>query len=172
MMRFSRKGKPNLHGRPLSERFWARVEIGPHGACWHWLGGRHQNQGYGRLNEGVPRGKTIYAHRVSWLLHFGEIPDGLCVLHRCDNPPCVNPAHLFLGTVTDNNADRHAKGRTKPGMPMRGELCGKATLTAADVTRMRDLASAGMKPVDLGRIFSIDASTVSKIVSRKRWAHV
>lgn len=93
---------------PLTERFWRKVDksAGPEG-CWPWTGSRH-GFGYGFVSAG---GKRRGAHRVSWELANGPIPDGLSVCHRCDNPPCVNPAHLFLGTVGDNTRDMMAKGR-------------------------------------------------------------
>jgi hypothetical protein len=90
-------------------RFWARVAKGD--GCWSWTGGTNRN-GYGTLHMG---GHTIRkpwrAHRFSWVLHNGPIPDGLWVLHKCDNPPCCNPAHLFLGDRRANMLDAAAKGR-------------------------------------------------------------
>lgn len=87
------------------ERFWQRVDMG--GACWRWMGARLP-AGYGRLSF---QRRSMYAHRVAYLLTYGVIPEGLCVLHRCDNPPCVRPDHLFLGTQTDNARDRERKNR-------------------------------------------------------------
>lgn len=87
------------------ERFWAKVDKS--GECWEWLA--HKTDcGYGRISIG---GEMLSAHRVSWSIHFGPIPPGLCVCHKCDNKLCVNPSHLFLGTITDNNRDKSAKGR-------------------------------------------------------------
>lgn len=91
----------------LAARFWDKVAIDR--GCWLWTAGtRH---GYGAISEGGRGSPMIMAHRFSWEFHFGPIPDGLGVLHKCDNPPCVNPAHLFLGTQGDNMRDKAVKGR-------------------------------------------------------------
>ena len=88
-------------------RFAEKVERRPSG-CWEWTGAR-QTGGYGVL--GVGSSKLVRAHRFAWELHYGEVPEGLSVLHRCDNPCCVNTEHLFLGTQADNMHDMRAKGR-------------------------------------------------------------
>lgn len=100
----------------LAERFWPRVEpIPEERGCWEWIGNCHKPRTsyleYGLLEF---QGRSLLAHRASWLLHFGPIPDGLCVLHRCDNPRCVNPSHLFLGSRADNCYDMWGKGRGRP----------------------------------------------------------
>src|SRR2546422_11309402 len=101
-----------LARKPLEERFWAKVQKLPNDGCWIWTA--HTNEhGYGRLS--IKRGVVERAHRISWRLHFGSIPDGLCVLHKCDNPPCIRPDHLFLGTKTDNSVDRQTKHRAPHG---------------------------------------------------------
>ena len=87
------------------DRFFQKVN--KTGFCWEWLAGKDKD-GYGKIKI---RGKTLQAHRVSWGIHNGPIPEGIGVLHRCDNPSCVNPLHLFLGTTLDNMRDRDAKGR-------------------------------------------------------------
>ncbi len=94
--------------RSLAERFWRKVQKTP--GCWNWTGVK--NGRYGQIR--VPRQKRkMYAHRLSWMLTYGPIPKELLVLHHCDNPKCVNPAHLFLGTDRDNHLDCLRKGRSQ-----------------------------------------------------------
>lgn len=104
--------------RPLTERFWEKVDrSGGPLACWPWLASRRKS-GYGKFGIGSRTDGTkrvIEAPRMAWILTHGPIPEGLCVLHRCDNPPCVNVRHLFLGTIADNNSDRMVKGRSPKG---------------------------------------------------------
>lgn len=92
----------------LVDRFWTYVCPEPTTGCHLWTGGSKPPYGYGHFKA---FGRTMKAHRFSWELHCGPIPEELCVLHRCDTPACVNPGHLFLGTQTVNMADRDAKGR-------------------------------------------------------------
>lgn len=95
----------------LATRFEAKIEPEPNTGCWLWVASVNAC-GYGTI--GV-HGKSVLAHRVAWTLYRGEIPVGMCVLHICDTPPCVNPAHLFLGTPRDNAVDRQKKGRGDDG---------------------------------------------------------
>lgn len=103
---------------PAAEKFWSKVDRRGPEECWPWTGGCIK-AGYGRICES---GRDEYTHRYSWRLHFGEIPPGLEVCHKCDNPPCCNPAHLFVGTHRDNMHDALRKGRVKPLMP-RSDVC-------------------------------------------------
>lgn len=104
----------------LAIRFWAKVEKTD--TCWNWTGAKLL-KGYGKIGAGKRGTGSRCAHRVSWELANGPIPSGLWVLHHCDNPPCVRPDHLFLGTPADNNADMCAKGRSRFGTAPRGTHC-------------------------------------------------
>lgn len=100
-------GRPRL-GTTEEERFWSRIRKSD--GCWEWIARSKTRSGYGRLEFG---GVRQLAHRVSWKMHFGDIPTGLFVCHTCDNPPCVRPDHLWLGTNRDNIMDAEAKGRMR-----------------------------------------------------------
>lgn len=149
---------------PLSERLWRRVVKTD--TCWLWTGCRSK-QGYGSIGDegGQPEG----AHRVAYRITYGPIPAGLCVLHRCDNPPCCNPAHLFLGTNTDNVADREAKGRQLYRKP--GEANGRAKLTAEQV---KTIHADTRKQDDIAAAYGISQSTVHRIKARTAggWNHL
>jgi hypothetical protein len=107
--------------RTVWDRFWAKIDRRAADECWPWTGARSR-QGYGKLRVGT---LTPDAHRLSYEFFYGPIPVGLHVLHTCDNPPCVNPAHLWLGTVADNMQDRNKKGRGR-GEPNAPRKYGKA----------------------------------------------
>lgn len=132
------------------------------GGCWEWHG-QKAFFGYGRIKR---HGRRVLAHRAAWELYRGPIPPGMCVLHSCDNPPCVNPDHLFLGTHADNAADRTAKGR---GGRSPGESNGCAKLTADDVASLRKRRVAGEKLADLAATFGVSQTTVSQIANGHRW---
>lgn len=135
--------------------------------CWFWQGARFNN-GYGSfwLN-----GRGRRAHRVSWVLYRGRIPENRYVLHRCDNPPCVNPAHLFLGTLSDNSIDRDRKGRGNPLIGARGEKSCRSKLTEHQVREIICLGGV-LKQKDIATRFSVTPSTVCSILKNKRWRHV
>ncbi len=144
-----------------SERFWDRVSKRPSG-CWEWTKGRN-HKGYGCFHPGS--GLTIMPHRFSWELHFGPIPDGLHVLHHCDNPPCVRPSHLFLGTSHDNHLDMVAKGRSSAG-----ERHSNAKLTASQVATMRAKhASGGITAKRLASEYGISYSHARGILKGVSW---
>ena len=146
-------------------RFWASVVKTP--ACWLWTR-RLNKDGYGQMK---PTGNRIdqHAHRISWQLHNGTIPDGLKVLHHCDNPPCVNPAHLFLGTDKDNSDDMMRKGRNRP---LRGEQNAASKISVRDVMEIRRRRTCGETLDSLARAFNVSDVTISRTVRRLSWRHV
>ena len=145
------------------ERFWNYVDKRDSLDCWEWTGAR-QLGGYGQIR--IAR-KTFPVHRIAYELVKGVIPKGLLVCHHCDNKPCVNPSHLFLGTHWDNAHDALKKGRLAVG-----ERIAQSKLSERDVLEIRRIAKLGIKRCVLGRMFKINESTVSKIVLRKRWLHI
>lgn len=154
--------------RSLEERFADKVDRRGPDECWEWQGSRYPN-GYGQFGAG---GTHTGAHRASWELAHGPIPEGLFVLHHCDNPPCVNPAHLFLGTQTDNLRDAARKGRLTGGGPL-GERHGRAKLTEAAVLEIRRrYREAGETQAELGSAFGVVQTNVGRIVRGETWVHV
>jgi len=143
--------------RTLEERLRARLAFASAG-CLEWAGGRDRD-GYGRIWSA---GLTLKTHRVAWALENGPIPPGMHVLHKCDNPPCCSAAHLFIGTHSDNVADKMAKGRFRggPGAPPPRKL------SAADEATIRERSLAGESQRALGREFNVSHKTVSSIVRR------
>jgi hypothetical protein len=149
----------------FSEHFWHQVQKDTE--CWEWTAATTP-AGYGKLTF---YGESLAAHRVSWELSNGPIPDGLWVLHRCDNPPCVRPEHLFLGTPRDNTLDMHLKGRA--GIRgARGSRNAKAKLTEEDIIRIRDRFAAGEMIVSLAVEYVVSVASVSNIVNGRTWGHV
>lgn len=160
--------------RGVEERFWAKVlRLGPN-ECWPWLGAKEVH-GYGKLfshRDEAGRSQFHKAHRLSWQLANAEaIPDGMIVLHSCDNPPCVNASHLRLGTDADNAADRAARGR---GADQRGALAGGAKLTEAEVRailiELQRLPRRSQSAI--AAEFGIKQAQVSRIMRRVCWSHL
>lgn len=172
-MAWKRHGTPTPHVATLEERFWAfvdkeglcpshRPELGP---CWVWIGGNIR--GYGHF---AIEGKTVKAHRYSWELYFGEIPEDLCVLHHCDNPSCVNPKHLFLGTHAVNASDRNQKGRH-----CKGEESHLSKLTEEDVLAIRCryvYGSSTNGSTALALEFGVSYPTILRIIKGRCWKHL
>lgn len=180
MQMINRGSSPTDRARPLPDdptlavRLEAKLDrSGGSSSCWPFVG-KCQNGGYGVLHTGGSRGRTVYAHRVAWAIANGRDPGRMAVCHRCDNPPCCNPAHLFLGTIGDNSRDMVAKGRHRGGPPpgLRGERIGSSKLTADKVREIRRRSAAGEGSGALGRIYGVDSSSIRQIVRRETWAHV
>lgn len=140
-------------------RFWRHVKKGDPEACWVWQSSVIRS-GYGRFS--LDR-KTRSAHRVSWRIHHGEIPAGLCVLHKCDNPPCINPNHLFLGTLTDNNRDTLNKGRHRHAL-------NSAKINMKTAREIRRLYDGGEHDCyKLGKIYGLHRVTIQRLVRGIIW---
>lgn len=152
------------------KRFWNKVK--KKAECWEWCGAKDRN-GYGHIRID---GHLLSAHRLSWVLAYGDIPKGLQVLHKCDNRPCVRPAHLFLGTQRDNIVDMKKKGRSK--------TCGYATvnnkgsknhfalLHEAHIRAIRLRYKSGETQEALAKFFATTQANISLIVNNVSWRHV
>ncbi len=147
----------------IPEEFWAQVEKGAPDECWLWTGTLAQ-KGYGRFGD-------YAAHRVSWEIAFGPIPEGLTVVnqtgsrtllvcHRCDTRACVNPAHLFLGTQADNQRDKVGKGRAA-----RGDTHGRSSLPVAMGLEVRRLANEGWTQWDLAQRFGVGRGPIRRFLN-------
>ena len=159
---------------PFTKRFYDKVKINEDTGCHEWTAavvggpmGTKKNSGewYGAFHFG---GKVVRAHRFAWLMEKGEIPKGKVILHKCDNPCCVNVEHLRMGTQKDNVADMIAKGRKNPA---RGEACSKSKLVSEQVYEIRALEGK-MSARAIGRKYGIDHKSVRKIQTRQSWSHL
>lgn len=146
--------------KTVKERIMKRVSKNEITGCWNWTGTKTEC-GYGQIRVNKI---TKKAPRVSWEEFVGEIPAGLCVCHRCDNPAYVNPDHLFLGTQKENMRDAVNKGRTRTG-----ENCIFSKLKQKDVDRIRELHLAGVKSAKIAEIYNISYSHIRSIVTGVWW---
>jgi len=157
-------------GTWVVDTFMATVEQIPIAGCWLWTG-RQDGNGYG---SAVVGNKTFGAHKLSHILFKGQVPAGLVVCHTCDVPLCVNPAHLFLGTHSDNMLDAFRKGRLKPPTergtpnPVRGEAHHKSKLT---IEQVREIRASTKSNSELAREYGVDRTSIRAIKTGKSWKH-
>ncbi len=155
--------KPGKKPIPISVRFWKRVK--KTSGCWLWLG-TGVPAGYGHMKDANRR--NVYVHRVSWEIHFGPIPDGLFVLHDCDNPSCVRPDHLFLGTNADNMKDCSRKGRTK-GCCVQSWHGEKSPVSRLTWGAIREIRSSSDSLSVLAARYGVTKGSVWKVVKGYTW---
>lgn len=168
----------------IEERFWRYVIRGADNECWNWTGAAISLKSGRRGVLATGTSKFDYAYRISWKIHRGEIPDGLFVCHHCDNPLCVNPSHLFIGTAKDNTQDMIRKGRRyySSGRDFKAQAHrkaveqrraaghrGRSTLTKGQVEEIRKLRKEGWKLLALGARFGVSEGNICRIVSGSTW---
>ncbi len=159
--------------RSLQERFDEKWTGEPNSGCWLWTASL-DGKGYGEIGVGARGEGKISAHRASYELHIAPIPKhdsyhGICVLHKCDTPICVNPDHLFLGTQKENVWDMLDKGRVKPAC---GSKNSNSKLIESDVMEIKKLLASGVLQKTIASRFHINGSQVSRIKNGKTWGHV
>lgn len=146
--------------------FWSKIKILGYDDCWEWQAFKDQD-GYGKYSCWKD-GNEQRVHRIMWILKFGSIPNGMLVCHKCDNPKCVNPNHLFLGTHYDNIKDKIDKNRQ-----LRGGLHGRSKLTEKDVVEIRNQYIGGWGQITkLAKKYKVGYSTMYCIIHNKTWKHV
>lgn len=150
------------------EKFWNKINFGEPDQCWEWTG--FIDYGYGRFGRKMNgRWGSMLAHRMMWIYVHGEIPEGQCVLHSCDNRKCCNPAHHFLGTKKENNEDRDRKGRH---IALRGSENGQSKLKEIDIPIIRSRIKAGESVCRVAREYGVSHKTLSQAYTGKTWGHV
>jgi len=149
------------------ERFALKYKLNTRTNCWVWSGDTN-DRGYGIFRYQDRRQR---AHRVAWLLYRGKISLGKCVLHKCDNPPCVNPKHLYVGTHQQNMKDMALRGRARGGRLL-GEHNGFSKFIAAEVHLIRDWSANGKTNKWIADYFKVTPGAISHIVTRKNWTHI
>jgi hypothetical protein len=157
----------NVVDLKVARRFWQKVDKQGENECWNWIGAK---SGYRYGSFSIHSYTQIKAHRLSWLIHFGDIPKGMLVCHKCDNSLCVNPKHLFLGTTTDNMRDMTRKGRHAN---MAGEHNPRAKLCNEDIIEIKEKYESGkFKQKELANLYGIVQTGISCIILGKTWKNV
>lgn len=159
--------------KTLKQRFYERVMLPDDNGCMAWIGSKTKGKkdGYGQIVTYLKSPKSIYAHRFSYALHYGAFDSSLHVLHKCDNPVCVAPEHLFLGRAKDNSDDKVRKGRAK-GSSRPGQLNPSAKLNNKKVSDIRSLLKDGMKVSVLAKKFKVSGTAIRYIKDNKTWVNI
>lgn len=150
-------------------RFWSKVKIGNPDECWEWQGSLDM-KGYGHFQIQTPNPlgrESPRSHRVSYYIKNGDIPIGMLVCHKCDNPACVNPSHLFLGTADDNNKDRARKGRSAKGSQIHTSL-----LSEDKVFEIMKYKDSGKSQRQIAKIFGVSHVAIGNIFRGATWRHL
>lgn len=148
----------------LANRFWSKVDIKDPSQCWNYMGYTHPKTNYGQFSVSQ---KPMLAHRMAWILNYGEIPEKICVCHTCDNKLCCNPAHLWLGTPKQNTQDMIHKKRNAFG-----EKNPRAILTESQVLLIREKHNLGIGSRTIARELSVSRSAIVSVIKRKTWTHI
>lgn len=157
---------------PIEERFWKKVIKKTTFECWEWNAAKNPN-GYGLIGLGSKKDGLIKAHRASWIIKFGNIPNNMCVLHKCDNPKCVNPEHLFLGNQLDNVCDCISKKRHSQPPVRFGEKNNKSKLSKADVIEIKKIFnSSNISQRKFAKKYNVSHGTIGAILRNKTWKEV
>lgn len=151
--------------------FWERVDRRGDDECWLWTGATARKYGVLMVDRQLP---SFRAHRLSYAIHFGDLPTDMLVCHRCDNPPCINPNHLFLGTAADNAADRDAKGRARGGakMPCHGSKHPRAKLSEEQVRSIIVDLIPHSTNSEIAALYGVHPVSIKDIRRRKTWRRV
>lgn len=147
------------------ERLEKFTKINPDTECWIWAGSKNK-KGYGQIHF---EGKTRIAHRVSYEINIGGIPKNILVCHSCDNPSCINPSHLFLGTNLDNSNDKFSKGR---GRALIGQENGNSKLSTDEVIKIKSMLKNNESSYSIARKFNVKGETVLSIKNKLTWSHI
>jgi len=165
-MKYKRRKWKRKHGMSLEERFWIKVDRRSENECWNWEGAC-EGGGYGHFRD---NNKTIKAHRYSYEIHYGPIPDKMVVCHKCiNNRRCVNPKHLKVGTARDNVNDTIKQGRLSPAF---GDDSGNSKLTSSQVREIKKMLDDGIEQKYIAHKFSVSHVTISNIRSGRTWRHI
>jgi len=160
------KSKNGKYVSSKEEIFKRHADISDENNCWEWKAFKNA-KGYGQTKIGGRSGKLILSHRLSWVINFGEIPEGLHVCHKCDNPSCVNPNHLFLGTNLDNIKDRVSKGRShRIWLKVDREKQPRCKITNKQIIEIIELKKSKIPALEISKIFNVNVSHIYRLIKK------